>query len=67
VFVPVASMPHWLRTFAEASPVTLTADSARSYALTEGVPSALGKTVIWIGAILTVFIPLCVWRYRRMT
>jgi ABC-2 type transport system ATP-binding protein len=67
VFVPVASMPSWLRTFAEASPVTLTADSARSYALTHGVPGALGDTAVWVGALLAVFIPLCVWRYRRMT
>src|SRR4051812_592741 len=34
VFVPVSTMPDWLQTFAEASPVTLTADVARSYALT---------------------------------
>src|SRR5206468_10393083 len=43
VFVPVATMPIWLRTFAEASPVTLTADTARSYSLTHGVPSPLGE------------------------
>ena len=67
VFVPVASMPNWLRTFAQASPVTLTADSARSYTLTRGVPSSLGETAVWVGGLLAVFIPLCVWRYRRMT
>lgn len=67
VFVPVASMPIWLRTFAEASPVTLTADAARSYSLTHGVPRSLGETAVWVGGLLAVFIPLCVWRYRRMT
>ena len=67
VFVPVASMPSWLQSFAHASPVTLTADVARSYALTPGVPSSLGETAAWIGGILAVFIPLCVWRYRRMS
>src|SRR5947209_8484166 len=67
VFVPVTSMPDWLRTFAEASPVTLTADVARSYALTHGIPSSLGETAAWIGGLLVVFIPLCVWRYRRMS
>jgi ABC-type multidrug transport system permease subunit len=67
VFVPVASMPNWLRTFAQASPVTLTADSARSYTLTRGVPSSLGETALWVGGLLAVFIPLCIWRYRRMT
>jgi ABC transporter DrrB family efflux protein len=67
VFVPVASMPDWLKTFAEASPVTLTANTARSYALTHGTPAALGDTLIWIGVLLLIFIPLCVWRYRRMS
>ena len=38
VFVPVSSMPDWLQAIAEVSPVTLTADAARSYALEGGVP-----------------------------
>ena len=67
VFVPVSTMPDWLQTFAEASPVTLTADTARSYALVGGVPGSLGGTLAWIGGLLAVFIPLCVWRYRLMT
>ena len=67
VFVPVASMPDWLKTFAEASPVTLTANTARAYALDPGRPGALGDTLIWIAVLLVVFIPLCVWRYRRMS
>jgi ABC-2 type transport system ATP-binding protein len=67
VFVPVSSMPDWLQTFAKASPVTLTANTARSYALDGGVPASLGGAAAWIGALLLVFIPLCVWRYRRMS
>jgi ABC-2 type transport system permease protein/oleandomycin transport system permease protein len=67
VFVPVASMPDWLQAFAKVSPVTLTANTARSFALYGGVPSSLGGAVAWIVGILAVFIPLCVWRYRRMS
>jgi ABC transporter DrrB family efflux protein len=67
VFVPVATMPHWLQSFARASPVTLTANVARSYALVPGMPGSLGQAAAWIGGILAVFIPLCVWRYRRMS
>jgi ABC transporter DrrB family efflux protein len=67
VFVPVSTMPDWLQSFAERSPVTLTADVARSYALIPGVPSSLGEAAAWIGGLLAVFIPLCVWRYRRMS
>jgi ABC-2 type transport system ATP-binding protein len=66
VFVPVSTMPDWLQAFAKASPVTLTADAARSYALT-GAPNSLGGAAAWIGGLLAVFIPLCVWRYRRMS
>jgi ABC transporter DrrB family efflux protein len=66
VFVPVSTMPDWLQGFAEASPVTLTADAARSYALT-GEPMSLAATAAWIGGLLAAFIPLSVWRYRQMS
>jgi ABC transporter DrrB family efflux protein len=67
VFVPVSSMPSWLEAFAQASPVTLTANTARDYALEGGVPGSLGGAAAWIAGLLVVFIPLCVWRYRRMS
>jgi ABC transporter DrrB family efflux protein len=67
VFVPVSSMPSWLQPFAKASPVTLTADAARTLASTGGIPSSLGESLAWIAGILAVFIPLSVWRYRRMS
>ena len=43
VFVPVSSMPDWLQAFAEVSPVTLTTDTARTYALEGGVPGSLPR------------------------
>jgi ABC transporter DrrB family efflux protein len=67
VFVPVSSMPSWLQPIAEASPVTLTADAARTLALTGGVPDSLGGSLAWIAGILALFVPLSVWRYRRMS
>jgi len=67
VFVPVASMPDWLQAFAEISPVTLTADAARGFALGASTADSLPGALAWIGGILAVFIPLCVWRYRRMS
>jgi ABC transporter DrrB family efflux protein len=67
VFVPVSSMPSWLQPFAKASPVTLTADAARTLALSGGVPSSLWESLAWVAGILAVFIPLSVWRYRRMS
>ena len=66
VFVPVSTMPDWLQAFAKISPVTVTADAARSLALF-GTPASLGAAAAWIGGLLAVFIPLSVWRYRRMS
>jgi ABC-2 type transport system permease protein/oleandomycin transport system permease protein len=68
VFVPVATMPHWLQAFAKINPVTVTvtADAARSFALF-GTPASLGAAAAWIGGLLAVFIPLSVWRYRRIS
>ncbi|MET0615047.1 MAG: ABC transporter permease [Thermoleophilaceae bacterium] len=67
VFVPVSTMPDWLQAVAEVSPVTVTADTARAYALEAGVPGSLPEAAAWIIGLLAVFIPLCVWRYRRMS
>ena len=67
VFVPVSSMPSWLQPLAKASPVTLTADAARTLALTGGVPASLWGALAWIVGILALFVPLSVWRYRRLS
>src|SRR5712664_4056336 len=66
VFVPVSTMPHWLQAFAKITPVTVTADAARSLALF-GTPASLGAAAAWIGGLLAVFIPLSVWRYRQIS
>ena len=66
VFVPVATFPPWLQAFATINPVTVTANAARSLALF-GTPASLGAAAAWIGGLLAVFIPLSVWRYRRIS
>ena len=66
VFVPVSTFPHWLQAFAKINPVTVTANAARSLALF-GTPASLGAAAAWIGGLLAVFIPLSVWRYRRIS
>jgi ABC transporter DrrB family efflux protein len=67
VFVPVSTLPSWLEPIAKASPVTLTANAARTLALTGGVPDSLGGALAWIVGIVALFVPLSVWRYRRMS
>ena len=44
VFVPVSSMPDWLQAFAKVSPVTLTADAARSSRSTRRARLAAGRS-----------------------
>jgi ABC transporter DrrB family efflux protein len=66
VFVPVSTFPDWLQAFAEINPVTVTANAARSLAL-YGTPASLGAAAAWIGGLLAIFIPLSVWRYRRIS
>ena len=72
-FVPVATMPGWLQTFARHNPISVLADALRGLfhvnpALTTGdIRSALIQSVAWIVGILLVFIPLSVMRYRRTT
>jgi ABC transporter DrrB family efflux protein len=67
VFVPVSTTPGWLQPIAKVSPVTLTADAARKLALTGDVSNSLGWSLAWIVGIIAVFVPLSVWRYRRMS
>jgi len=70
-FVPPATMPSWLRGFAQHNPVSVLSDSLRGLfhvnpALTTADTRwALIQSAAWIAAILLVFVPLSVIRYRR--
>jgi ABC transporter DrrB family efflux protein len=66
-FVPTATMPAWLRVFADNQPVTAIVDALRALAL--GGPTARPVAVAgaWLLAILAVFVPLTVRQYRRST
>ncbi|MHB8859063.1 MAG: ABC transporter permease [Thermoleophilia bacterium] len=66
VFVPTETMPSWLRAFAEHQPVTITVSALRSLLL-EGSTANVGRTLLWAGGILLVFVPLAVWAYKRIT
>jgi ABC transporter DrrB family efflux protein len=64
-FVPVQSMPEPLRAFAEVNPFTIVVDAMRSLWL--GIPAHnnVWGAVAWSVAIVAVFAPLAVSRYRR--
>jgi ABC-2 type transport system permease protein len=65
VFTSTESMPGWLQAFAKVQPITRAADTVR--ALTQGGPVAANLiwTLLWSIAILAVFAPLAVRRYRH--
>jgi ABC-2 type transport system permease protein/oleandomycin transport system permease protein len=67
IFVPVASMPDGLRQVAEANPFTTIADAVRSFWL--GVPAHTDRWMafIWCFALIAIFAPLAVARYRRVS
>jgi ABC transporter DrrB family efflux protein len=67
VFVRAESMPYWLQPLAHWSPVSLAANAARGLVLPGGAPAAIGESLAWTVGLLVVFIPLSVWRYRRMS
>ena len=73
VFVPVSTMPVWLQGFAEHNPVSLIAQSLRGLfkvdpSLTAAdTQAAVIQSMVWIAAILLVFVPLSIARYRRTT
>ena len=66
VFVPIETMPDWLRVIAENSPVTLTVDAMRGLALGGEFWGSLFRSAVWVGGIMTVFIPVAIWRYRSI-
>ena len=73
VFVPTASMPEWLRVFAENQPVSVIANAVRSLMIPEQALAFLGldqstliwQSFAWIAVIIAVFAPLAVRQYRR--
>jgi ABC-2 type transport system permease protein len=72
-YVPVASMPSWLQVFAEHQPLTYMVDSVRALTLGPNADALLGhppsyfvtRALIWTVAIIGVFLPLAVAKYRR--
>lgn len=78
-FVPVNSMPGWLQAFANHQPVTQVVNAARGLMLGPEAAEALQKSgvfitdttgyvlrsLLWIGAILVVFVPLAIRKFNQ--
>jgi ABC-2 type transport system ATP-binding protein len=66
-YVPVASMPGWLRAFAEHQPVTVMVDAVRT--LTQeggGAGDGVARALLWCVAIVAVCAPLATARFRQL-
>jgi ABC-2 type transport system permease protein len=64
-FVPLSSMPGWLQAFARNQPVSVTVEAVRTLVLGGPVAAEVVKCVVWMAAIILIFAPLAVRRYRR--
>ena len=76
-FVPTSSMPGWLQAFANNQPVTMLVNAVRGLALPPMDPAIAAQigiadttrsvigSLLWIAALLAVFIPLAIRGYRR--
>jgi ABC transporter DrrB family efflux protein len=66
-FVPIATMPGWLRGFAENQPITETVDAVRAWGLGQPVGSSAWIALAWCAGVMVVAMPLAVRLYRRST
>lgn len=64
-FVPLDTMPGWLQAFAEHQPVTAAINAVRALVLGGPTAEYVIKACLWCVAIIIVFAPLAVHRYRR--
>jgi ABC transporter DrrB family efflux protein len=66
-FVPVQTMPGWLQAFAVNQPITHVINALRSLALGTPMGDNLWLSVVWLVAIVAVFVPLAVRAYKRVS
>jgi len=73
VFVPTATMPDWLRLFAEHQPVTILTNTVRKLAFPDvpiaggdSVESLVLRSVLWIAGLILVFGWLSVRQYKKV-
>ncbi len=71
-FVPTSSMPGWLQAFTVNQPVSQVIGASRQLMLGH-TPTGLWSNadiwhaLLWTAGILVVFVPLAVWRYRKVS
>ena len=67
VFVPTRTYSiDWLAVIARNSPVTAAADAARGLAVAGPIVEPLLHTLAWSAALLVIFVPISIARFRRI-
>jgi ABC-2 type transport system permease protein len=66
-FVPIRTMPWWLRGFARNQPATSVTETIRGLLLHQPADVRLGTAVAWCLGIMAVSVALCALLYRRRT
>ena len=66
-FVPVRTMPTWLRGFAEHQPATPITETIRGLLLGHASPLPLASALAWCAGIMIVSVALCAILFRRRT
>src|SRR5215210_2463801 len=66
VFVPAESMPDGFQQFAEANPFTTISDAMRSLWIGTPANSDVWMSFVWCFALIAIFAPLAVRRYRQV-
>jgi ABC-2 type transport system permease protein len=66
-FVPIRTMPWWLRGFARNQPATSVTETIRGLLLHQPADVRLGTAVAWCLGIMAVSVAICALLYRRRT
>lgn len=64
-YVPPSTMPSWLEAFANANPISQLVTTIRGLMVGGPVAASLMWTLVWMAALLVVFVPLALRGYRR--
>jgi ABC-2 type transport system permease protein/oleandomycin transport system permease protein len=65
-FVPTHTMPGVVRLFADINPVTLCVNAVRALTIGGHATTPVAGTLAWLAALMLVFVPFAVSRYRRL-
>lgn len=66
-FVPVQTMPAWLRAFAENQPITQIIEAVRSLMIGTPIGNHGWLALVWSLGLMAVAIPVTIWLFKRKT